>query len=163
MIRVLTMVLLAGLWFVPARAGPENPIVGIASVIEADAIEISGQRIRLLDMDAPETQQLCQDTAGADYRCGQKAALLLSDFIGQRTVTCDGSDLDRYGRTLARCTVGGEDLGLWLIEQGWAVPYRYCKCETYRDAALEAAAQDRGIWAGVFQLPWEWRKANSPT
>lgn len=87
-------------------------VAGIASVIDGDTFEIHGERIRLLDMDAPETRQLCQDAAGKDYRCGQKAALAMSDFIAQRTVTCDWSKLDRYGRKLARCTVAGRDIGL---------------------------------------------------
>jgi len=129
-------------------------------VIDGDTIEIHGERIRFLDMDAPERGQLCQDASGADYRCGQKAALALSDFIGQRTVTCDWSKHDRYGRVLARCTVGGQDAGLWLVEQGWAVPYRDCKCELYREAAARAAAGRLGMWAGAFVMPWEWRKAH---
>lgn len=137
-----------------------EPIVGIASVIDGDTIEIHGERIRFLDMDAPETRQLCQSAAGTDYRCGQKAALALSDFLQQRTVTCDWSRRDRYGRVLARCFVAGEDAGLWLVAKGWAVPYRDCKCETYRDAARRAEAQYLGIWAGTFDLPWEWRKGH---
>jgi len=160
MIRVLKAALLTVLWLIPAAGNADNAIVGVASVIDGDTIEIHGERIRLLDMDAPETRQVCQDAAGADYRCGQKAALLFSDFIGQRTVTCDWSKRDRYGRILGRCTVAGRDVGLWLVQRGWAVPYRDCKCEVYRDLAARAQAARLGLWAGVFQLPWEWRKAH---
>jgi len=156
--RIASVILILAL---PVSANAESPtVVGVASVIDGDTIEIHGERIRLLDMDAPETRQLCQDAAGADYRCGQKAALLLSDFIDQRTVTCDWSRRDRYGRILGRCTVAGRDVGLWLVQRGWAVPYRDCKCEVYRDLAARAQAAKLGLWAGVFQLPWEWRKAH---
>lgn len=43
------------------------------------SIEIHGQRIRLHGIDAPESRQLCDDARGKPYRCGQKAALALSD------------------------------------------------------------------------------------
>src|SRR5262245_47334531 len=103
----------------PGARGDEQ-LVGSASVVDADVIEIHGERIRLLDVDGPETTQLCQDATGADYRCGETAALALSDFIGQRTATCGWSRLDADGRKLARCIVAGQDIGLWLIDQGWA-------------------------------------------
>lgn len=146
----------------PVVAEAENgqTIMGIASVIDGDTIEIHGERIRLLDIDAPETRQLCQDASGADYRCGQRAALAMSNFIGQRPVTCEWAERDRYGRILGRCIVGSEDAGLWLVKQGWAVPYRACKCESYRNAARVAESQYLGIWIGRFQLPWEWRQAH---
>jgi endonuclease YncB( thermonuclease family) len=151
-------------WIVMAvLAQPMSPahadiLKGIASVIDGRTIEIDGNKVRLLDIDAPETKQLCQDASGADYRCGQRAALALSDFLQQRKVTCDWSNRDRADRRLGRCTVAGQDAGLWLIEQGWAVPDRDCKCETYRAAAEQAKTRKLGLWAGVFEMPWEWRR-----
>lgn len=135
-------------------------LTGIASVIDGDTIEIHGQRVRLLDMDAPETKQLCKDAAGVDYRCGQSAALAMSDYLQQRTVTCDWAKRDKYKRLLGRCVAGGEDIGLWLVRRGLAVPYRDCKCEIYREAALQAKEGQKGIWVGAFQMPWEWRKVH---
>ena len=46
-------------------------------MIDGDTLEIHGERIRILDIDAPETRQPCQDQDGAEWRCGQKAALAL--------------------------------------------------------------------------------------
>lgn len=82
-----------------ARAddGPSNDrrgIEGQASVIDGDTIEIRGERIRFYGIDAPESRQLCDNASGKPYRCGQKAALALSDKIGRRTVTCDPRDRD---------------------------------------------------------------------
>jgi len=48
-------------------------IIGIASIIDGDTIEIHGHRIRLFGVDAPESRQLCS-LHGRKYRCGQKAA-----------------------------------------------------------------------------------------
>jgi endonuclease YncB( thermonuclease family) len=93
-------------------------MVGVASVIDADTIEIQGQRIRLHGIDAPEGGQTCLDAAGRNWRCGQRAALALQDLIGRRTVTCDERDVDRYGRIVGRCLVGDLAINEWLVAQG---------------------------------------------
>jgi endonuclease YncB( thermonuclease family) len=139
------------------KAGADQLLVGVSSVIDGDTIEIHGERIRFLDMDAPESRQTCEDAGGINYRCGQKAALALSDWLGSSTVTCNWSKRDRYGRVLARCLSQGNDVGLWMVERGWAVPYRNCKCETYRDAAAKAKEHKLGVWSGAFIEPWVWR------
>jgi endonuclease YncB( thermonuclease family) len=69
-------------------------------VIDGDTIEIHGQRIRLFGIDAPESRQTCE-AGGETYRCGQQAALAMSQFINQRTVICEQRDIDRYGRIVA--------------------------------------------------------------
>ena len=42
----------------------------------------------------------------------------LAGKIGRRLVTCEGRGRDRYGRTVAVCYAGGEDLSAWMLEQG---------------------------------------------
>src|SRR3546814_704821 len=85
-----------------------DALAGVASVIDGDTIEMRDQRIRLFGIDAPEGRQFCQ-ISRKDYRCGQQAALALSDFIGRATVSCEARDRDRYGRIVAVCHVRGED------------------------------------------------------
>lgn len=135
-------------------------LAGVATVVDGGTIEIDGQRIRLLDMDAPVADQLCQDTGGADYPCGRRAARELADHLGEGRLVCDWAIEDRDGRKLGRCSLEGHDAGLWLIEQGWALPDRDCKCETYRAAAARAEQQGLGLWAGSFVPPWVWRAAH---
>ena len=135
-----------------------EPIVGRASVIDGDTLDVRGNRIRLHGIDAPESGQTCMDAAGKDYRCGQAAALALSDRIGARVVTCDPREVDRYGRVVAVCRIGSEDLNAWMAREGHAVAYRRY-AEDYVNAELTAKALRVGIWAGTFQEPSEWRRA----
>lgn len=132
---------------------------GVASVVDADTLEIHGQRIRLHGIDALEGQQTC--FAPEPTRCGQQAALALSDYLQRRTVTCKQTDIDRYKRVVARCSVGGQDIALWLVQNGHALDYaRYSKGE-YAQAEKAAKASRRGMWSMRFALPWEWRRDRS--
>jgi endonuclease YncB( thermonuclease family) len=130
-------------------------LTGRPSVIDGDTIEIHGRRIRLHGIDAPEASQTCS-IGGRQYRCGQEAALALADHIGQRPVACEQRDIDRYGRVVALCRVGREDIGAWLVSQGWALAYaRYSR--DYIDQEIIARAGKRGMWRGTFMPPWAWR------
>jgi endonuclease YncB( thermonuclease family) len=140
----------------PAHAA--EPITGRASVTDGDTVVIHGTRIRLYGIDAPESAQACQDAAGKNYRCGQKAALALADRIGEAPIACEPRDTDRYGRTVAVCRKGTEDLNAWMVQQGYAIAYqRYSR--DYVQAETTARALKRGLWAGTFDPPSDWRRS----
>lgn len=132
-------------------------VVGRASVIDGDTIEISGQRIRLHGVDAPEKGQPCFGVDERPYRCGPIAANALDEFIGQSPVSCHERTTDRYGRLVADCSVRGQDIEEWLVRNGYAMAYRRYSSD-YIGAEQEAKNNRRGIWAGTLQPPWEWRK-----
>lgn len=139
----------------PALAA--EPITGRPSVTDGDTLVIRDTKIRLHGIDAPESDQVCGDRSGKEYRCGQAAALALSDRIGQGNVTCEPRDTDRYGRTVAVCRKGAEDLNAWLVSQGHAIAYRRYSTD-YAAAEDAAKTAGRGIWAGAFAAPGDWRK-----
>lgn len=152
------LIIAAGVTVALATASPaaRAPIVGVASVIDGDTIEIHSVRIRLHGIDAPESRQVCTRPTGERWRCGQQASLALSDQIGRSTVSCDPRDTDRYGRTVAVCKSRGVDLNGWLVTQGWAVAYRRYSRDYVR-AEDQARESRRGIWSGHFDMPWAWR------
>src|ERR1044071_10168813 len=51
-----------------------SSLTGTASVVDGDTLDIHGERIRLVGVDAPESKQNCLSAAGQFERCGQKAA-----------------------------------------------------------------------------------------
>jgi endonuclease YncB( thermonuclease family) len=122
MLKALSALILPALSLISPAAA--DSLVGRASVVDADTVEVAGQRIRLHAIDAPESSQLCRTGTGEDYRCGQIAALALADFIGARNLTCTQTDIDRYQRIVAVCSVGGVDINAWLVENGHALAYR---------------------------------------
>ncbi len=132
-------------------------IAGRASVIDADTVEIHGQRIRIFGVDAPEKRQPCFDADGKEWACGRRAANLVDAFVGDRPVQCRSKDHDRYGRVVAQCWVAGVDIGEWLVSNGLAVAYRRYASD-YIGAEQGARNRHAGIWSGRFDLPWEWRR-----
>ena len=137
-------------------AEPRTPIVGRAWVVDGDTIHVGGLRIRLEDIDAPERDQTCTDPAGKAWPCGVAATRHLRERIAGQSLTCAPRARDRYGRVIAGCTLSdGSDLNAWLVRQGWALASGFSRA--YASEEAEAKAQKRGIWAGSFVAPREWR------
>ena len=87
------------------------------------------------------------------------AARELRNYVNEQDLKCESSRQDQYRRVLAICFMpDGSDLNAWMVRQGWAVAFRTTK--RYRPEQDEAAAAKRGLWAGAFVMPWEWRDRN---
>lgn len=126
-------------------------------MIDADTIEIRRQRIRLDGIDAPESSQTCLDDQNRSWRCGQKAALALSDLLGRHHVRCLVSGEDRYQRKLATCSLGDTEINSWLVRSGWALAYRRYS-RRYLPEERQAKRERIGLWQGEFTPPWDWRQ-----
>src|SRR5262249_53070434 len=139
----------------PAGAA-RDAITGVATVRDGDTVEIHGRPIRLYGIDAPEGRQVCRRD-GRDWRWGQAAAHALADHIGRRPLTCQPRDTDRYGRPVAVCRVAGEDIGAWLVPEGWALPHRPDGPDDVGGGTAANAAR-RGVWSATRAPPWAWRE-----
>lgn len=139
-----------------AAQANSNVIVGRASVIDADTLEIHGQRIRLFGIDAIESRQTCTRD-GKPWRCGQAASLALDEWIGDKTVSCNVTGTDRWQRKIARCFVQKQDMQAWLVANGWAMAFRQFSHQ-YVPFEDQARRDRLGIWSSEFTPPWQWRK-----
>ncbi len=140
-----------------APAASQETIFGTANVIDGDTIDIHSIRIRLHAVDAIESRQRCLLPTGKEWRCGTDVANALAEKIGRSQIECSTADLDRFGRTVAKCFQDGEDLNAWLVVSGWAVAYRQYGND-YVSQEREAKEAKRGIWASRFVMPWVWRQ-----
>jgi endonuclease YncB( thermonuclease family) len=130
-----------------------HDLVGQASIIDGDTLEIHGTRIRLWGVDAPESGQMCPGADSNLYRCGANAANELDSFIARRPINCTSVSEDQYGRTVATCSVGGADLGERLVRNGLALDWPQYSKGKYDGAQRDAERVGRGIWKGSYVEP----------
>jgi len=135
---------------------PQERVSGRAEVTDGDSLEIGSTRVRLFGVDAVEGRQSCTRD-GREWACGNEAARKLRSLIGDRTVSCTKRDVDDYGRTVAVCRNGSVDLGAEMVRSGFATAYRRYSND-YVDEENEARSARRGIWAGEFTPPEDYRR-----
>ncbi len=103
----------------------------VIKVIDGDTIVIeSGERVRLLGIDAPEK--------GENYY--KEAKERLEDLILFKNVTLEsyGRNRDKYGRLLRYIWVNEENINIKMIKEGFAFPYIE-KNTKYKDELIYAA------------------------
>jgi len=137
-------------------------LAGTATITDADTIVVGGETIRLQGVDAPETDQICLDSRGALWNCGIDARDRLVRYIGSRQTSCVTNDKDVFGRWLATCSTNGGDLSAWLVREGLALAFvRYSSA--YAPEEVTARSAQKGMWAGAFIAPWDWRARTAST
>jgi micrococcal nuclease len=144
-----------------ASAAPEpRPIATIAdavvlSVTDGDGIAVRVEsrriRVRLEGIDAPELAQ----------PFGQDARAHLTRLVEGRRVTLHLTGADQGGRMLARVELGGVDVNVRMVRDGFAWHFtRYSDDGALAAAEREARAARRGLWSADGPVaPWEFRQA----
>ena len=133
---------------------PPGEIRGPAEAVDGDSLVISGDRVRLYAIDAPELHQPCR-TGDA---CGERARQHLAQLVAGHNLLCEKRDTDRYGRDVAQCyvtetgadgkPVKGMDIGRAMVRAGHAMAYRSI------DRLYESDEPARFD----FEPPWDWRE-----
>jgi endonuclease YncB( thermonuclease family) len=136
-----------------AQSAVALDLVGRASIVDGDTLDIHGARIRLWGIDAPESAQLCRGRDRKRYRCGALAANTLDAFTRAKTLRCTPVDGDRYGRIVARCAAGVTDLGRFMVSRGLALEEPQYSHGAYATDQLAARRAARGLWSGRFAAP----------
>ena len=155
MLRICSVLVLLCLPVV-AAAEIRGPVI----VIDADTIDVSGTRVRLYAIDAPELDQSCETELGTAFDCGAWAtAQVRARFEGRRAI-CTPRDTDRYGRVVATCTVDAQDVGREIVAEGWAFAYRRYGMD-YDLEEKAAYVADRGLHGMRVQSPAWFRKTRA--
>ena len=130
-------------------------------VIDGDTVEVipnegASERIRLLGIDAPESNQAH----------GAYSTQTLQQCVAQGQVTVEWFEQDRYQRLLGKVRANGVDCNLNQIKLGAAWHYKqYQKSQperdrfTYANAEVNARQQAIGLWANALvTAPWDYRR-----
>jgi len=137
------------------QAGADESRHGRAEAIDGDSLTLAGEELRLHGIDAPEWHQSCTRD-GRERACGVAARDALATLLAAGAVTCRWHERDAYGRALATCFRGAQNLNATLVAQGHALAYRrYSKAYVAEEDAARRAG--RGVWAGSFEAPATWR------
>lgn len=149
--------------FIPSLLAVADPIAcKVVTISDGDTItcltaERTQIKVRLAEIDTPEKAQ--------PY--GQKSKEALSALVFGKQVTLVTQATDRYGRTVARVSAGGQDANREMVRLGAAWVYRqYSTDKSLLAVEAEAQASRRGLWAmpeAERMPPWEWRKEKKAT
>ena len=92
----------------------------ISCVIAGATFWVSGEKVRLEGIDAPEIKGAC----AYERDLAQRATRRLSELLSGQNFALQRSGTDRYGRTLARAQTPMGEAGDILIREGLARPWR---------------------------------------
>ena len=151
-------------------------LTGYPRVIDGDTIEVSGEKVRLICIDTPESKyknkaQLCDDNK---TNCGQMATDYLVEMIHISTifddadrVICEYTKRDMYGRILGECfgldynnRQGKVSYNRQLLEDGYAYYYPCVEHKEWKQIFQDSYDNKIGLFQYGFQEPKQWRKAH---
>jgi len=151
----LLLAILVALLGAPALAADTATLTGrVVSVHDGDTVRVLDaanvqHKVRLQGIDAPEIGQ----------PFGTKSRDHLAALAKGKMVTVHEHGHDKYGRTLGRIEIEGEDVNQKMVADGMAWHVRRFD-KSAELAAAEEKARDakRGLWADKASVPpWEWR------
>jgi len=135
----------------------QGKVVGIS---DGDTITVldstkTQHKIRLAGIDAPEKAQAF----------GERSKQHLSELVFGKTVTVDWNKTDRYGRTIGKVVVNGQDANLSQVKAGLAWYYKQYEKEqlasdraSYSQAEVDARTRKVGLWRDAAPIsPWDFR------
>ncbi|MDE2436948.1 MAG: thermonuclease family protein [Sphingomonadales bacterium] len=114
----MDLITLSAAAFALCASGPR-----ITCVVDGDTFWLNGEKIRIADINAPETHQ---GGCPAELRLGERATRRLIGLLnaGPFTLAVHGRQIDRYGRALRVVERDGYSIGAQLVDEGLAEPWR---------------------------------------
>ncbi|WP_456390314.1 thermonuclease family protein [Profundibacter sp.] len=158
---ILTLLLMGGIYTVLRSVDEPLPVAadvqGRAHVHDGDTFTVSGVKIRLFGIDAPEMDQSCKMPDGTDWACGRWSRDEVRRILNGRDLRCVKQVYDKYGRMVARCYLGEQDLARMLVVEGIVFSYASYSRDYITDEKAAAVA-GRGLWQAKVMSPAEFRR-----
>ncbi|BCG76416.1 hypothetical protein MesoLj113a_75740 [Mesorhizobium sp. 113-1-2] len=127
-----------------------QPVATAAGLIEA-----KGYSVAISGIDVVPQDETCT-TDGKSWPCGIRARTAFRAFLRGRAVVCTVPPEGGRDRIAAQCRIGKQDVGQWLVDDGWA---RAAKGGPYAEAGEKAQSARKGIFgsapnlAGISAVP----------
>lgn len=92
---------------------------GFNCIVDGDTLWLRGEKVRILNIDAPETHQ---PKCTSERALGDRASNRLFELVNGKRILLvrQGRNKDRNGRLLRRVEANGRDVGERLIREGLA-------------------------------------------
>ena len=120
-----------------------QPVATAAGLIEA-----KGYAVALTGIDVVKADETCGEE-GKSWACGARARTAFRAFLRGRTVVCTVPPEGGRDTISAECRIGNQDIGQWLVENGWA---RAAPGGAYAEAGDKARAAKKGIFGAAPDL-----------
>ncbi|UVK38926.1 thermonuclease family protein [Mesorhizobium sp. AR10] len=120
-----------------------QPVASAAGLIEA-----KGYSVAISGIDIIRQDETCSDD-GKSWACGIRARTAFRAFLRGRAVICAVPPEGGRDLIAAECRIGKQDVGQWLVENGWA---RAAAGGRYVEAGDKARAAKKGIFAAAPNL-----------
>lgn len=128
----------------PPRPGvPEPTLLHRPVATAAGRLEAAGHVIALDGIAAVEPDETCRAADGSSWPCGMVARTALRNWLRGRAVECTVGEPPARDAVTSACNLGGEDVAMWLVENGFATAV---PGGPYEQAGEDAKAQRRGIF-----------------
>jgi len=127
-----------------AAAGPEYRLFARPIAVDSATLRIGEITVRIAGVDPIAPEARCAD-GPQSWPCGARARTAFRGWLRGRSVLCGipGEEVRAVSLTVP-CLLGEQDVGAWLVRNGWATASpdsRYAEDEA---AARQARA---GVWA----------------
>jgi endonuclease YncB( thermonuclease family) len=121
-----------------------QPLASAAGVVQG-----AGYNVAIAGVDAVMPDETCTDDTGKVWNCGVRARSAFRAFLRGRAPVCAVPPEGGRDTISAACHIGKQDLGAWLVGNGWA---RAAAAGPYVQAEAAARRQRIGIFGAAPDL-----------
>lgn len=114
-----------------------QPVAAASGVVESKGLSVAVAGVTPVD---PDESCSFEDK---EWNCGARARTAFRGLLRGRAVVCALPEEAGQGDVVARCRIGKQDVGEWLVANGWA---RAEAGGPYEDAGKQAEAEGKGIF-----------------
>ncbi|WP_368773591.1 thermonuclease family protein [Mesorhizobium sp. M7A.F.Ca.MR.362.00.0.0] len=120
-----------------------QPVAPAAGLIEA-----KGYSVAVSGIDIVRQDETCSED-GKTWPCGVRARTAFRAFLRGRAVVCTVPPQGGRDLIAAECRIGKQDVGQWLVDNGWA---RAARGGPYIEAGDKARTAKKGIFGSAPDL-----------